>query len=119
MTVLGDDLYCRQPFCELLLSQGFNFILTCLASSHLTLYEHLEGIDLPTVIKKRWTGKEQQTYTYRYLNGLPLKDGEDALLVNWCELTVTRPDGTVIYHNGFATCFTITNDKGAALIERR
>jgi hypothetical protein len=25
--------------------------------------------------------------------------GEDALLVNWCELTVSRPDGRVTYHN--------------------
>jgi hypothetical protein len=40
-------------------------------------------------LSKRWTGKVEETYTCRYLNGVPLKDGEDALLVNWCELTVS------------------------------
>jgi len=47
------------------------------------------------VIVKRWTGKVEETYTYRYLNGVPLKDGDDALLVNWCERTMSRPDGKV------------------------
>jgi len=37
---------------------------------------------LPTVTPQRWTGKVEETWTYRYLNGLPLRDGADALLVN-------------------------------------
>lgn len=49
VTVLGDDLYCRQPLCQQFLDQQFNFILVCRPESHTTLYEHLEGIDLPTV----------------------------------------------------------------------
>jgi hypothetical protein len=72
VTVLGDDLYCRQPLCQLLLAQQFNFILVCRPASHPTLYGHLEGIDLPTVVTKRWTGKVEETYTYRYLNQVPL-----------------------------------------------
>lgn len=74
----------------------------CRLESHPTLYEHLEGIDLPTVTTKRRTGKVEETYTYRYLNGVPLRDSEDALLVNWCEITVSRPDGKVTYQNSFA-----------------
>lgn len=110
VTILGDDLYCHQPLCQQLLAQQFNFILVCRPESHTTLYEHLEGIDLPTLSTKRWTGKIEETYSYRYLNGVPLKDGNDALLVNWCELTVTRADGKVTYKNSFATNYTITND---------
>jgi hypothetical protein len=53
ITVLGDDLYCHQPLCQQLLEQQFNFILVCRRESHTTLYEHLEGIDLPTLITKR------------------------------------------------------------------
>lgn len=110
VTVLGDDLYCHQPLCQLLLEQQFNFILTCLPTSHKTLYEHIEGVSLPTVIRKKWTGKVEETYTYRYSNGLPLKVSDDALLVNWCELTVTRPDGQVIYKNSWATNHFITDE---------
>jgi hypothetical protein len=108
VTVLGDDLYCHQPLCQLLLEQQFNFILTCLPTSHQTLYEHLEGLSLPTVIRTKWTGKVEEIYTYRYLNRVPIKDGEDALLVNWCELTVTRPSGKVVYQNSWATSHLIT-----------
>jgi len=34
LTVLGDDLYCHQPLCQLLLAQQFNFILVCRPDSH-------------------------------------------------------------------------------------
>jgi hypothetical protein len=90
-------------WCPQLLEQPFNFILVCRPESHTTLYEHLEGIDLPTLTTKRWTGKVEESYTSRYLNEVPLRDREDALLVNWCEVTVSRPDGKVTYQNWFAT----------------
>ena len=38
ITILGDDLYCHQPFCQHLLEQGFDFIFTCKPTSHKTLY---------------------------------------------------------------------------------
>jgi hypothetical protein len=41
---------------------------------------------------------------------VPLRDSEDALLVNWCELTVTRADGRVTYNNAFATNHRLTDD---------
>ena len=116
VTVLGDDLYCHQPLCQQLLAQGFNFILVCRPESHPTLYEHLEGIALPTVTTKRWTGKVEETYTYRYLNGVPLKDSDDALLVNWCELTVSRSDGKVVYKNSFATNHRISDNTVAEIV---
>jgi hypothetical protein len=116
VTVLGDDLYCHQPLCEQLLAQQFNFIFVCRPESHSTLYEHLEGIELPTLSTKRWTGKVEETYTYRYLNDVPLRDSKDALLVNWCEITVTHPDGKVSYKNSFATNHRITDDTVAEIV---
>jgi hypothetical protein len=116
VTVLGDDLYCRQPLCQQLLDQQFNFILVCRPESHTTLDEHLDGIDLPTVSVKRWTGKVEETYTYRYLNGVPLRDSEDALPVNWCEVTVTRPDGKVTYQNSFATNHLLRDENVAEIV---
>ena len=116
VTVLGDDLYCHQPLCQQLFDHHLDFILVCRPDSHTTLYEHLEGIDLPTVTTKRWTGQVEETWTYRYLNGVPLKDGGDALLVNWCEVTVSRPDAQVTYHNAFVTSYTITDDTVAEIV---
>lgn len=34
VTVLSDDLYSNQPFCELLLQEGLSFILVCKPDSH-------------------------------------------------------------------------------------
>jgi hypothetical protein len=47
---------------------------------------------------------------------VPLKDGEDALLVNGGELTVSRPDGKVVYKNSFATNHPITDDTVAEVV---
>ena len=44
-TFLGDDLYCKQPVCELILSLGGNFIFTCKESSHKHLYEEINSFD--------------------------------------------------------------------------
>lgn len=109
ITVLGDDLYSHQPLCEKILKQQLNFILVCQPKSHKTLYEWLEGIPLDTLSIKHWKGKVYEIYNYRYVNQIPLRDGEDALLVNWCEFTITRDDGTVIYKNNFVTNHQITD----------
>jgi hypothetical protein len=34
VTLLGDDLYCHEPFCRDALNRGFNFILVCKPASH-------------------------------------------------------------------------------------
>lgn len=115
VTILGDDLYCRQPVCEVILAEGLDFILTCKESSHSNLYEYITWLkeDIQTMVVPRWEGEEQYLDTYRFLNGVPLRNGKDALEVNWCELTTTRVDdhgGTVVYTNAFATNFWITKE---------
>ena len=42
-TILGDDLYSRQPVCEAILNAGLNFILVCKPKSHKTLYKRVDG----------------------------------------------------------------------------
>ena len=107
VTILGDDLYCKQPLCEAIVQQGLNFLLVCKPDSHKTLYEWVAGLaateDVQTLTLKRRQGKRTETDTYRFVNNVPLRDGDDALMVNWCELTTTRDDAKVVYQNAFAT----------------
>lgn len=114
ITILGDDLYCKQPLTSLIVEQGLSFILVCKPDSHKTLYQWVEEIDamggVETVVEKRWTGKTHHLDTYRFVNCVPIKDGHDAQNVNWCEMTTTLPDGKVIYQNAFATNFEISKD---------
>ena len=74
ITLLADDLYSRQPICELALEQGYNFIFVAKPSSHKTLYEWLEflgknGELITGEIKKHEKGK-RRIYRYRYVNNL-------------------------------------------------
>lgn len=114
ITILGDDLYCHQPLCALMLAEGLNFILVCKPESHKTLYEWLAELEamheIETLVVKRWTGKSYEIDTYRFVNQVPLRDSEDALDVGWCELATTLDDGTVVYKNAFATNHEITKE---------
>jgi len=112
VTILGDDLYCKQPLCEAFLQENFNFILVCKPDSHKTLYEWVERLSVTghvqTLEITRHKGKRHYTDTYRFVNQVPLRDGEGALKVNWCELITTRDDGVVTFKNSYATNHSIT-----------
>ena len=116
-TILGDDLYCHEPFCRALLNKQLEFILVCKPDSHKTLYEWVDDLErngvVKTVVHKRWTGKRHEIDTYRYVDAVPLRDADDALLVNWCEIITRTEDGKVIYRNAFATSIAI-NDANIA-----
>jgi hypothetical protein len=121
VTISADDLHCKQPFCELLLDEGLNFVLVCKPTSHKTLYEKIDSLatsgSLSQLSVHRRNKRFVEVFTYRYANGVPLRAGEDALLVNWCEVTVTKGrDGEVLYHNAFATNHLITDKTVAPIV---
>ena len=116
--LLGDDLYCHQPFCRQTLLHGFDFIFVCKPDSHTTLYHWvhlLQRPDLGVLTERVRVGAHFHTFTYRYANGVPLAEGQDALKVNWCEVTVTDHNKEVIYHNGWVTNLTLTDQNVAAI----
>ena len=106
-TILGDDLYCHEPFCRELQALGLGFVLVCKPDSHPTTYEWLDDLAragvVGTTTRTRWTGRRRETDTYRWAEGIPLRDADDALAVNWCELVTTDADGTALYRNAFVT----------------
>lgn len=120
VTFLGDDLYCHQPFCEEVRAQGCHFLFVCLPQSHAPLYEWVSDFErnqtVKTLVTTRWTGRQRLTDTYRYLNDLPLRDSNDALLVGWCELTTTDAKGQVLYQNAWATSHRVTSENVMTLV---
>ncbi len=112
VVLLGDDLYAKQPVCEHTARHGYSFLYVCKSSSHRYLYEWLgefSNEELHQKTYRHWTGKKHQLYRYRYRNGVPLRDGDDALWVNWMELTIMDTDGTVTRHFSFVTDLTLTD----------
>jgi len=47
---------------------------------------------------------------------VPLVESEDAIKVNWCELTVTDLEGEALYLNGWVTDFQITDQNVASMV---
>jgi len=119
-TVLGDDLYCHAPFCRELLALGLGFILVCKPASHATVYAWLEPLEcngaVYTVSRTRWTGRRRETDTYRYAESVPLRDADDALMVNGCELVTTDDGGQVLYRNAFTTRLALDDNHVAAVV---
>ncbi|MCX6997974.1 MAG: ISNCY family transposase [Kiritimatiellaeota bacterium] len=120
-TLLGDDLYAHQPFCRRVLLQRYHFIFTCKPDSHTYLYtwvNQLEaGQDIRTVTMRVKDAKGHwEDHTYRYANGVPLVEGEGALKVNWCEVTITGKARKKPYHNAFITDWKIDDDNVAGIV---
>jgi hypothetical protein len=106
--LLGDDLYSRQPTCQHCLDHNLNFIFVCLPTSHQTLYEWLGYLEangeVKTTQQRLWNGQYFEIWQCRYLNQIPLREQQPALLVNWCELKIHREsDAQLLYHNSWIT----------------
>lgn len=109
VTYLTDDLHSHQPTCEMIIEQQAYFILTCKRESHKALYEELDllvrvegAIQEKTV--RLWNGHHYERCIYRWALQLPIRQGTDALRVNWCELSVyDERTGAQSYHHTWIT----------------
>ena len=120
VTLLGDDLYSNQPFCESALKHGFNLILTCKPESHPTLYERLAfwqqtGATQEVESRQRRRGV-MNVMLYRYINDVFLRSGQDALSVNWLEIIeVHGKTGQQLYQNSFVTTHHLDHENVAEI----
>ena len=114
---LGDDLYARQPVVESIQSVGGDYIFTAKPSSHKTLYEWLDGADIPVMECKVKKGRKIFTHRYRWLNALPLRDGKDAVTTNWFELEIVDAKGKRSYRNSFVTSIDVNEGNVAELAQ--
>lgn len=117
--LMGDDLYANQPLCEHILAHHLHFLFGCKPDSHKALYTALaeREAEVQTVTVQKWNGKHRERWTYRYCADVPLRAGDDALLVQWCELEVTHLEtGDTQYHHTWVTDLPITADNLAELV---
>ena len=89
--------------CEAVLAVNGHFIFVCKPSSHPLIQEYTTGVELQTheVTLKR--GKSKVVQRYRWIHDVPLRDGKDALKVNWFEIEILNARGEVTYRNSFIT----------------
>jgi hypothetical protein len=113
VTYLGDDLYANQPLCQLIVETYRQFfIFVCKAESHAGLYDWLAFLDqnngIEKVVERHWNSKHGEIWQYRFTNQVPLRNGNDALQVNWLELVISHEkSGEILYQNSFVTNHTV------------
>jgi hypothetical protein len=114
VTYLGDDLYANQPLGQLIAETYRQFfIFVCKPESHTGLYEWIDFLgqthSLEKVTQRQWNGKHGEIWQYRFAQQVPLRNGEDALSVNWFELVIAHENtGEILYQNSFVTNHAIT-----------
>ena len=108
---LGDALFSCQSLAEAVLETGADFLFVAKKDGHKTLYEFIEGalLDKRTVVERR-PGRRSLTYRYRWIEAVPLRDGKDALNVNWLGVTIADETGKVTYDGAFVTSLPITGN---------
>ena len=121
VTLLGDDLFSRSPFCQQVKDKQLHFILVCKPDSHPELYQTVEFLAangvLGSKVVRRWMGKYAEIDTYRYTNQVALYAVPDAPVFNWMELTTTREDiGEILFKNAWISDFKIRDTSVEALV---
>jgi hypothetical protein len=113
---LGDDIFACNPVIEMLRKNGDNFIFTAKESTHKMLYDFKRGAKHKRFEQKVKRGKTFKTYRYRWFEAVPIRDGDDAELVNWIGFEILDAKGHVTYSMAWVTSLEITEHNVAEIV---
>lgn len=121
VTILGDDLYAKQPVCDTALAHRLNFVFVCKPESHPTLFTHIAALRqaqaLHTKRVRIFRNGRWELDFYQWACDVPLRAGDDALHVNWVDLTTAvERTGEVVYTNSFITNHALTASTVEAIV---
>jgi hypothetical protein len=112
---LGDDLFACQPICEAVLANDGDFLFTAKPDSHKTLYDFMNGAAIEERSVTRKDGGKTLTCRYRWFSKAPLRDGKDALAVDWIGVTISDAKGKATYDGAFVTSLDVTPENVAEI----
>jgi hypothetical protein len=78
---LGDDLFGCNPVAQMVTENGGDSIFTCKETSHKALMDFIEGATCEVREDKVRKGRVTETFRYKWIEDVPLRDGEDAIKV--------------------------------------
>jgi hypothetical protein len=113
---LGDDLFACQPIASMVKDGGGDFIFTCKESSHKALYDFIQGVEFERHEQKIRKGKTTETLRYRWIEGVPLRDGKDAMPVNWIGFEILDAKGRVKYSMAWVTSLPVSKHTVAEIV---
>jgi hypothetical protein len=113
---LGDDLFACQPIAEMIKNNGDDFIFTCKETSHKALYDFIEGAPKEQREDKVRKRGVTEIFRYRWIENVPLRDGKDALTVNWVGFQILDAKGKVKYTMAWVTSLPVSKDNIAEIV---
>jgi len=97
-------------------NDGGDFIFTCKESSHKALYDFIDGAEIERHEQKIRKAKTTETHRYRWIEGVPLRDGKDAMPVNWIGFEILDAKGRVKYKMAWVTSLPVSNNNVAEIV---
>jgi hypothetical protein len=113
---LGDDLFACHPVGKMVTDAGDDFIFTCKETSHKALYDFINGAELSRHEEKVRRRNTKETFRYRWIEAVPIRDGKDALLVNWIGFEIVDAKGKVKYSMAWVTSLPVFQDNVAEIV---
>jgi len=113
---LGDDLFACHPVAKMVVDAGGDFIFTCKEASHKALHDFIDGAEPFRHDVKIRKGKTADTFRYRWFEDVPLRDGADALRVNWIGFEIADAGGRVKYSMAWVTSLPVTRHNVAEIV---
>jgi hypothetical protein len=98
---LGDDLFACHPVCKMVTDAGDDFI------------DGAEPFRHEEKVRRRNT---KETFRYRWIEAVPIRDGKDALLVNWIGFEIVDAKGKVKYSMAWVTSLPVSKDNVAEIV---
>jgi hypothetical protein len=119
--LLGDDLYSHEPFCKQILEKGMSFLLTCKPATHEWLAEMVKNSFEEEKITTPIVKGRKMIYTYRYINGVPIKYEENEnknFMVNYIEFEIKdAKTGKTTYKSSWITNLKINENNAQEIVE--
>ena len=95
---------------------GDDFIFTCKPTSHKALYDFIDGAEPFRHVERVRRGKTTDTRRYRWIEAVPIRDGKDAILVNWISFEILDAKGKVKYSMAWVTSLPVSKDNVAEIV---
>jgi hypothetical protein len=112
---LADDLFACQSVVKRLVESGDDFLFTAKEASHKALYDFIAGAELDRHEVKVRKGKTREAHRYRFVEKVPLRDGKDAVLVNWIGCEILNAKGEVKFRTAFVTSLPVAESNVAEI----
>jgi hypothetical protein len=113
---LADDLFACQSVVKRLVDNRDDFIFTCKETSHKALYDFIDGAELERHEVRVRKGKTHERHRYRFIDKVPLRDGKDAVLVNWIGFEILDAKGVVKYKTALITSLPVAKTTVADIV---